>query len=178
MTIPKQDERTPGRFASGPSGDFDYPFSITENDGLVFALVNDGARAAQIVKSLNAYGSTDALRSALAKIADWPDGGNNYGQSHIKAFARAALSGSPAPSTDGLREWQPIETAPHDDYRTILVVVEAPDGDLTHRLAMWEPENDDWTVFMANWNPQPLFWMPLPPAPDAARTALAPEVRE
>lgn len=62
-------------------------------------------------------------------------------------------------------EWLPIETAPHDDYIMILVVVETPDGDLDHRLAMWEPENDDWTIFMAAWDPVPLCWLPLPALP-------------
>jgi len=33
----------------------------------------------------------DAYRDALTKIADWPDGGNTYGQNKIKAFALGIL---------------------------------------------------------------------------------------
>jgi hypothetical protein len=65
--------------------------------------------------------------------------------------------------------WQPIETAPKDDYVTVLVAVPLPDGGYDHRLAMWDPEGgpDDggWNVFMANWDPIPEFWMPLPALP-------------
>lgn len=66
--------------------------------------------------------------------------------------------------------WQPIETAPKDDYVTIMVAVPRYDErELTQRFAMWDPENGDWTVFGARWNPDPVYWMPLvecPPMPD------------
>lgn len=66
--------------------------------------------------------------------------------------------------------WQPIETAPKEDYAEILVAVPHYDErKLTLRTAMWDPENGDWTVFMANWNPAPVYWMPapvVPPMPD------------
>lgn len=62
--------------------------------------------------------------------------------------------------------WQPIETAPKDNYVDILVAVPRYDErELTARLAMWDPENGDWTVFGCNWNPAPVFWMPLTPCP-------------
>ena len=33
----------------------------------------------------------DALLDALRQIAEWPDGGNRYGQEKIKRFAQAAI---------------------------------------------------------------------------------------
>lgn len=36
------------------------------------------------------------LREALKKIANWPDGGNRYGQEKIKAFASQVLTAQPA----------------------------------------------------------------------------------
>lgn len=63
-------------------------------------------------------------------------------------------------------KWQPITTAPKNDYEDILVAVPRyEDRTLVHRLAMWDPENGEWTVFGANWHPEPVFWMPLPECP-------------
>jgi hypothetical protein len=32
-----------------------------------------------------------SMEATLTELADWPDGGNRYGQTHMKEFARAAL---------------------------------------------------------------------------------------
>jgi hypothetical protein len=67
--------------------------------------------------------------------------------------------------------WQPISTAPKNDYEEILVLVNAYDDEgLTHRIAMWDPEGDgiSWNVFMANWDAQPVYWMHLPASPQTS----------
>jgi hypothetical protein len=62
-----------------------------------------------------------------------------------------------------MSEWQPIETAPKEDYEEILVLVPQYDepGFLV-RLAMWDPENTMWTIFGLNWQPEPLYWAAVP----------------
>ncbi|MFM7010616.1 MAG: hypothetical protein ACKO0Z_15020 [Betaproteobacteria bacterium] len=71
--------------------------------------------------------------------------------------------------------WEPIATAPKDNYADILVAVPRyEERELTVRLAMWDPENGDWTVFGCNWNPEPVFWMPLVPLQGARCCQLRP----
>lgn len=121
MSIPKQDERTPGPWVArsddwvfwiGVEGDFadgcDF-ISIAEchTNSLVPRAAAE-ANAAFIVQACNAYGSTDALRSALAEMIyetthlspENPDGG------HLCVISgptlnkgRTALAGVTAPET-------------------------------------------------------------------------------
>lgn len=140
------------------------------------------AEAAFIVQACNAYDSTEALRSALEKIkgGSFPGAtnlaieGNWKGiVDQLQSIARAALSSSPAPSTGCLREWRPIETAPD---LTWVLVTGRHHRDISPALVAqyhassqwWESADDGAGIYMT-----PTHWMPLPPAPDAARTALA-----
>lgn len=48
---------------------------------------------APALAAINALaGEMTALVEALERIASWPDGGNQYGQSRIKAFAAKTLA--------------------------------------------------------------------------------------
>jgi hypothetical protein len=63
--------------------------------------------------------------------------------------------------------WQPIDTAPRNDYEMILVLVWAHDGqELVVRMAMWDPECADWMVFMGKWDAAvPVYWARIPEIP-------------
>jgi hypothetical protein len=94
--------------------------------------------------------------------------------------------GSPAPSTEGLREWLRIAGAPRDQ-NIIVAAMNTYSKTWIVGEARWEYDNrgdGDWwwantcpgdyaadSIF--NMNGAVEFWQPLPPAPDAARTALA-----
>lgn len=111
-TLPKQDERTPGRFwVENRDGRWQVQMEHRgPGSSFCVAQINhwadDGrALAEQIVNSLNAYTSTDALRSALAGLVAVLQIDEPWAREHVSKFndamikARAALSGSPAPST-------------------------------------------------------------------------------
>jgi hypothetical protein len=175
--------------------------------------VQSEANAAFIVKAVNAYTITEALREALADELVWheaaekalskqpPSGDRGWRraehQERIDAI-RAALSGSPAPSTEGLREWLPIETAPkphewlnHSGSFLLAKIWQSldengdADGDpeiiwsavlyLTASGWMLPTSSVSGAHGYASFRVRDdaTHWMPLPPAPDAARTALA-----
>jgi hypothetical protein len=170
MTIPKEDERTPGptivvreaidererdwledgnRYFDEEEWGEDVPHSSTERrlvvevDGERSMLLVDSPGAfgetadniaVFIVQAVNAYTSTEALRSALAEELVWheaaekalskqPQSGDigwrrSEHQERIEAI-RAALTASAAPSTEGLM-------TPFDDRR--FVVINGPDA--------------------------------------------------
>lgn len=207
MSIPKQDERTPGPWRVRQDIELDaaeivdaggYIIAICDGDNTTVA--EDKANAEFIVSACNAYGSTDALRSALAdrdviigKMADALDIADHilavqmvtdvpakwHRAFRAAAEARAALSagatisnkeivrsGSPAPSTEGLREWQPIETAKKDGTHIIGLTQFGAREIWWHRDfyegEFWQDEGDS--------EPEPTHWVPMPVK---ARTALA-----
>jgi hypothetical protein len=150
------------------------------------AMVENTTR--KLAESVNAYTSTDALRSALARCerAMKPFAAKVYNDNHdltvsdtyrltfeeyaaiyfAHKAAHAALSVSPAPSIEGLREWQPIETAPKDGTE---ILWNSPNPD---------PNSNIQSYCVIHWPEyaecfEEGYWQPLPPAPDAARTALA-----
>lgn len=132
MSIPKQDERTPGlEFERLPGG---YTLAewqdLARRDDCLKRMVQSDLRQLLgiIERQRNAYGSTDALRSALTeakaalttiRAASLKGVSDGYGKPEYfadelyrshgdvhRALIKidAALSGSPAPSTEGLRE--------------------------------------------------------------------------
>jgi len=143
MSIPKQDERTPEHRYEVRD---DVLLRIVYADVAVACFANEESRehVEQLCRLLNfkdqriatlegqleacnAYGRTDALRSALAHIADYASGPARPttvpGLQHIEECARAALSSSPAPSTEGLRE-----ALAEMIYETTHLSPENPDG--------------------------------------------------
>jgi hypothetical protein len=96
-----------------------------------------------------------------------------------------SISSSPAPSTEGLREWQPIETAPKDGTSILACVAGASvpviaKWVVTPRHGKWVAADEDdfdsmedWAEYVSAHDFPATHWMPLPPAPDAARAALA-----
>jgi hypothetical protein len=146
-------------------------------------------------QAVNAYTSTEALRSALDLCDGLIDCQIREGVVNsidelkaIQARIRAALSGSPAPSTD----WRSMDTA-RKNGRPVLGLFkktfdspynnEAPSRWGGTQIVMRHPGLAD-DGYDCGWNlanggcggfPDEWFegWMPLPPAPDAARTALA-----
>ena len=63
-----------------------------------------------------------------------------------------------------MTEWQPIETAPKDDYQEILVF---HNGGIT--IARWYEENQEWVyqheLLSLDSVASPTHWMPLPEPP-------------
>jgi hypothetical protein len=71
-----------------------------------------------------------------------------------------------------LREWQPIETAPHGTANVMLGLIGPTDFKVG--IGMWTDEGDDsgqgkWST-EAWWGQPPTHWrpMPVPPMPEAA----------
>lgn len=74
-------------------------------------------------------------------------------------------------------EWQPIETAPREDYRRVLVAFvettnrkrprEAFVGEAEYRNGVWWFP-DDYQADNGCIDPQPTHWMPLPVPPRSA----------
>lgn len=178
MSIPKQDERTPGPWHQDG-------FFIQDDNGHLIAIVEspdgrcDEANARFIVQAVNAYTSTEALREALWQLLDdMGDDGLSVCQA-AKDQARAALSGSPAPS-----EWRDIETAPKDGTEIIGLIKWPYDKAAQRRIIYWSHSGNcvipaymnTWMCAVTTLSQREDYiqgWQPLPPAPDAARTALA-----
>jgi hypothetical protein len=82
------------RYEAGPSGDFDWPFSVTKDDGLPVALVQDGAEAAAFVRALNSHEAMkEALRDARDRIEALRDPSvNGVWNDALKRKIDAALS--------------------------------------------------------------------------------------
>lgn len=57
--------------------------------------------------------------------------------------------------------WQPIETAPRDGERILLVINHGPHGDKIW-TGLWA---DGWIVSYGKAEKQPTHWMPLPEPP-------------
>lgn len=131
----------------------------------------------------------DALAGLLAFDSEAYDRKSHRARALIEAKkkARAALTASTAPSTEGLREWQPIAGAPRDQ-NIIVAAMNTYSKTWVVGEARWQsddpdhPDDGDWwwanispgdytgdSIF--NMNGPVEFWQPLPPAPDAARTA-------
>lgn len=140
------------------------------------------------VDSVNAY-STDALRSALERCerAMKPFADRVYNDNYditvtdtyrlgIEEYtaiyfahkaARTALSSSPP---EGLRGWRDIETAPKDGTEILTFSDRMGLGTMVLYWAdgYWREKANGLGLKY-----EPTHWMPLPVAPDAARTALA-----
>ena len=72
-------------------------------------------------------------------------------------------------------EWQPIETAPKGNYKTVNIkngvrelyepeYILAPTSDGRVTMTYWVPHAERWTMFSKK-NP-PKHWMPLPKPPN------------
>jgi hypothetical protein len=181
IPTPKQDERTPGL-----PDEIRVPLHSLQADvGYLFGRVAAdsscaGAMAQSVRDRLNeierAYGSTGALREALAgcieAIGEWsrPTGMNgmrSMPDTHplnvAARKARTALSGSPAPSTEGLREWQPIETAPRDGTEILTFSDRIGLGNMVLYWAdgYWREKANGLGLKY-----EPTHWQPLPPSPE------------
>jgi len=59
-------------------------------------------------------------------------------------------------------EWQPIETAPTNDVYIMIFCK----GAETPAIAKFEHETDKWTAIGGDTFNNPIYWMPLPEAPN------------
>lgn len=85
-----------------------------------------------------------------------------------------SVSGSPAPSTERLRGWRDIATAPKDGGE-FLGFGGGIDGQARIQVVRWNDRVGCWqtdTVSLEDWDDQaegysrPTHWMPLPPSPE------------
>ena len=58
--------------------------------------------------------------------------------------------------------WQPIETAPKDEYVILCGYLDGP-HDPRIKMGYWWTDEQRWKIDGASW--RPVYWMPLPPAP-------------
>lgn len=79
---------------------------------------------------------------------------------YLKRDVDVILSAAPAQAGDAMDEWQPIETAPHDEVLLLAYEFDRP-GDW--RIKVGGYWNGGWEVFGASWTPT--RWKPLPVVP-------------
>lgn len=118
MSIPKQDERTP------VDAEEEQFIRLCRALGFHPGLTEAADVFDAAVKAVNAYTSTEALRSALTNLLaatdPYRDGRGTDQELDAREAAVIALnrvSGSPAPSTEGLRECERVLRAIMDDPR-------------------------------------------------------------
>ena len=78
--------------------------------------------------------STEQMREALEKIANWPDGGNRYGQEKIKAFASQVLAALTASAAEVVVKAPVPEAMGDTEARKVLLASDLYD---MHKHVGW-----------------------------------------
>jgi len=123
----------------------------------------------------------EQLREALQRIVQWDEAGLVMTED-LMSNARAALASKPGevptPQPQAHADaspWLPIETAPKDGalFLAWSQVLGSSDPEHGFVTAHWGESDEDWVSNIVDdgcFYPGELtHWMPLPPAPDAAR---------
>ena len=64
-------------------------------------------------------------------------------------------------------EWQPIDTAPLEDGKHVLLFGNGETFELCTFIGSWDVYDRKWYPFDGVYHVQPTHWMPLPPPPAA-----------
>lgn len=62
-------------------------------------------------------------------------------------------------------KWKPIDTAPLDHCRDVLLFGDGDSFDLCMFVGFWDNDAKKWCPFDGNESVQPTHWMPLPRPP-------------